>query len=111
MVILVLHECLYYRTKLNHSLINPNQLRFGGTPVWDNPYDLNHEMSIECEDDIMIPLRFEGTKSMFLTWSPTDEELNYCIHIDITSKREWEPATVNLQAQSTASYVPDNWNV
>jgi hypothetical protein len=68
-------------------------------------------MSIECNNNITIPLRLEGTKTMFVTRSPTEEELNNCIHIDLTSKREWEPATVNLQIQSTSSNVTADWNV
>jgi len=37
--ILVFHESLYYGTKLDHSLINPNQVRHYGIPFWDNPFD------------------------------------------------------------------------
>ena len=37
--IMVINEALYYGKKLNHSLINPNQLKFYETMVWDNPFD------------------------------------------------------------------------
>ena len=40
--ILVVHEALYYGTKLNHSLLNPNQIRMHGIPLWDNAFDPNH---------------------------------------------------------------------
>ena len=33
--ILVINEGLYYGNKMNHSLINPNQIRDYGIPVWD----------------------------------------------------------------------------
>jgi hypothetical protein len=98
--ILILHECLYYGTKLDHSLINPNQLRSGGTPVWDNPFDINHDLSIECENDLDIPLKMNGTKALFASRSPTPEELNDCEHVHLTSSREWNPGEVNLQLQS-----------
>ena len=44
--ILILNECLYYGTKLDHTLINPNKLRHFGCPVWDNPFDNSHILSI-----------------------------------------------------------------
>ena len=37
--ILVVNEALYYGTRLDHSLWNPNQVRSFGNPVWDNPFD------------------------------------------------------------------------
>ena len=37
--ILVVNEALYYGTKLDHSLINPNQFCHYGVPFWDNPFD------------------------------------------------------------------------
>ena len=37
--ILVFNESLYYGLKLNHSLINPNQLRHYGIKCNDNPYE------------------------------------------------------------------------
>ena len=32
---IVINEALYYGTKLDHSLINPNQIRAYGVPFWD----------------------------------------------------------------------------
>ena len=37
--ILVINEGLYYGNKMEHSLINPNQIRAYGIPLWDNTYD------------------------------------------------------------------------
>ena len=37
--ILVINEGLYYGNKMDHSLINPNQIRDYGIPLWDNAYD------------------------------------------------------------------------
>ena len=36
---IIINEALYYGTKLDHSLINPNQIRAYGISFWDNPYD------------------------------------------------------------------------
>ena len=108
MYILILHECLYYGSKLNHSLINPNQLRMAGSQVWDNPFDPNHDLCIECDNDLSIPLRLQGTKTYFESRSPTIRELETCPHIELTSIREWNPNTVNLSIQSTISILSDN---
>ena len=34
--ILVLNKALYYGMRLDHSLINPNQVRQFGIPLWDS---------------------------------------------------------------------------
>ena len=109
--ILVLHECLYYGNKLDHSLINPNQLRFGGTPVWDNPYDSSHDTSIECSDGLTIPLKFDGVKGIFQSRSPTTQELNDCVHVHLTSDREWNPHNVSLNVQSLNTISPSDWMI
>ena len=99
--ILVLNECLYYDTKLEHSLLNPNQLRHFGVDVWDNAYDPNHDLCIECHDDnINIHLSTRGTKVYFTTRSPTNEELNRCHHVEITSRQEWNPEEIQLSIKS-----------
>jgi hypothetical protein len=37
--ILIIHQALYFRRQLDHSLINPNQIRVTGIPVCDDPFD------------------------------------------------------------------------
>jgi hypothetical protein len=59
--ILVFHESLYYGERLDHSLINPNQVRAYGIPFWDNPYDDARPLCIEVDNDLHIPLRAVGT--------------------------------------------------
>ena len=94
--ILVVNEALYYGTRLEHSLINPNQVRDFGIGFWDNPYDPNRQLQIDVNDEISIRMRTSGTKIFFESRSPTDQELRECPHIEITSKREWNPGTVIL---------------
>jgi hypothetical protein len=100
--IFVFHESLYYGTKLDHSLINPNQVRHYQIPFWDNPYDKERGLCIETSD-VRVPLLSKGTKIYFETRVPTEWELNNCVHIDMTSRREWNPTSVNMQASSTTS--------
>ena len=98
--ILVFNESLYYGDKLDHSLINPNQIRSYGLPLWDNPYDPDHDLSIEIHADLTIPLRAYGTKVGFTTRVPTSNELRDCQHIHVTSSHPWNPTDV-LMVQAT----------
>ena len=108
--ILVLNECLYYGMKLEHSLFNPNQLRQFGVDVWDNAYDPNHGLVIECHSDsVNIPLNTKGTKVYFTTRSPTEDELNICAHIELTSSREWNPEQVQLSIRTIRAASSEQW--
>ena len=108
--ILIFHESLYYGTKLDHSLINPNQVRNNGIDFWDNPFDRSHQIGIEIDQGPSIPLKFEGTKLSFTSRAPTDAELSSCQHIEMTSLLRWDPTNVSLatvQRTSHESPLPD----
>ena len=109
--ILVLNECLYYGMKLEHSLFNPNQLRHFGVDVWDNAYNPNHSLSIECHNNnIVIPLATKGTKVYFTTRSPTNEELGQCHHVELTYRIEWNPDQIQLSIRSVATPSNITWS-
>jgi len=44
----------------------------------------------------MIPLSYVGTKCVFNSRAPTEEELIYCKHYEMTSNNEWDPEHVDL---------------
>ena len=94
--ILVVNKALYYGTKLDHSLFNPNQFRHYGIGFWDNPYDKERGLKIDVNNDITIPMYSKGTKVLFQTRAPTAIELNTCPHIELTSPREWNPNDIQL---------------
>ena len=71
---------------MEHSLINPNQLRHHGIGFWDNPYDKTRGLQIDVDDSLTIPLKSQGTKLIFETTVPTRYELNNCEYIDMRSK-------------------------
>ena len=83
---------------MDHSLINPNQLRHAGLGFWDNPYDKERGLKIEVDENITIPLKSQGTKLVFESRVPTRHELNTCQHIDMCSKSPWDPRSVVLQS-------------
>ena len=86
--ILVLNEALYYGSKLDHSLIDPNQIRHFGIPLWDNPFDSAHKISVGPvnENGLIIPLTTQGTRIFFDSRSPSPTELATCPHIQLTLK-------------------------
>jgi len=94
--ILVFHESLYYGTKLDHTLINPNQVRSYGIPFWDNPFDPTRPLSIDVHDALHIPLRPVGTKLLFTSRVPTATELETCEHIHMTSSAPWNPSDISM---------------
>ena len=104
--ILVFNESLYYGDCLDHTLINPNQVRAFGIPFWDNPYDTARSLSIDVDADLHIPLRATGTKLMFRSRVPTTSELSSCEHIQMTSSHQWNPTEVSmLQATHQGGHV------
>ena len=58
--ILWIHEALYFGKTMEHSLLNPNQLRHNGIFIQDNPYHSRKKMSIEAyttnDEELLIPL-------------------------------------------------------
>ena len=84
--ILIINEALFYGRKMDHSLINPNQLRHSG----------------------IIPMEYQGTKLVFKTSVPTEQELNTLPHITLTSEQPWNPGEVRLgEVQSYVNHQPN----
>ena len=102
-VILIIHEALGFGDSLDHTLINPNQIRAHDNPVWDNPFDPSHSMGIEA-DDFVFPFQSRGSTIYFETHYPTDAEMETCPHVILTSQLEWDPDNVSMLG-SNASEV------
>ena len=96
--ILIFNEALYFGDKLDHSLINPNQLRHYGIRVHDNPYetDPTRQMGIELYDDILLPFHATGATIFFDTFYPSDRDMETCTHIVLSSDREWNPSDIKM---------------
>ena len=73
--IMVINEALYYGKKLDHSLINPNQLRCYETMVWDDSFDPYRDLCIKTGDGNTVDMIPYVTKIGFISHVPTDEEL------------------------------------
>ena len=94
--ILVLNEVLWMGDTMQHTLLNPNQLRHFGTIVQDNPMS-DHPLSIITEDyDFSMGLTMAGTIVYTDTHTPSENELTSCPHVQLTSPKPWDPHTVRF---------------
>ena len=99
--ILVINEGIWFGKKLQNSLINPNQLRYAGVSVQDNPLHKSEPLTLS-HDDVTIPLSLDGTYMFFPTTTPTQEQLDSSPHIERTFDTEWNPHAVQLAAVQSA---------
>jgi hypothetical protein len=93
-IILVFHETLYFGPAMEHSLLNPNQIRANGLIVDTCPrqYDKSSlHAIIHTKEDITMPLAMYGCISYLPTRLPTDIELKSCRYVEMTSESTWEP--------------------
>ena len=84
--LLVSNKGIYLGSKLDHSLLNPNQMRYFGVKVRDDPTE--DGLGIHAED-AYIPFHMNGVICMAETRTPTLEELKTCNRIKITASIDW----------------------
>ena len=95
-VILVFNEAIWMGDHLQHSLLNPNQLRHHGIVVQDNPYADTSLHLTSFDDDFVLPMQSEGTTIFFDSRTPTNHELANCPHITLSSQALWNPSDVRF---------------
>jgi len=101
-IVLVMNEALYFGDRLDHTLICPNQLRSFGIVVDDTPkqFDPKSTHSIEVPgDDLTIPLEMNGVVSYFSSHKPSEEELENCRRITLSSDIPWDPNDPSWETQ------------
>ena len=91
--ILVFNEALWMGDTLQHTLVNPNQLRAYGTTVQDNPF-APAPLQFEPSTGPTIPLASMGTIIYCSTRAPNDRELSTLPHIHLSSSATWDPHNV-----------------
>ena len=76
--ILILNEAILMGKTMDHTLVNPNQLRAYGMTVQDNPF-AEALIFIAIEDhDFMLLLSSKGTILGVTAITPTDKEIQTC---------------------------------
>ena len=72
------HEGIWMGDHMEHSLLNPNQLRHFGVTVQYNPF-ADAPLYISTENgDCVLPLEILGTNIVAETRTPTERELQEC---------------------------------
>jgi len=99
--ILILNQALYF-PDLDHSLLNPNQMRVNGVIVDDCPRHLSDPSKPSShsiyfpEQDVRIPLEMGGIISRFSTRRPISDELENCLWLPLTGDLEWDPHSLSF---------------
>ena len=93
-ILLVFNQSLYFGPKMDHSLINPNQIRYNHVDVEDNPFKAEGHFGITAGTDDIIEFVTSGATVMFESRYPTDEEVKTCERYELTSDVEWDPHRV-----------------
>jgi hypothetical protein len=102
---------LWFGDKLQNTLLNPNQFRYLGVSVAENPFNSAEPLSI-VHDDVKIPLLLSDTTIYIETTTPTQSELDHCPHIHLFCESEWNPQTVRLaETQSVEAEAMDDVDV
>ena len=92
--LLVIDQALWFGSSLEHSLVNPNQIRDFGIPVWDDPYTTG-KFGIEL-DSFDLPFDSVGTIVFFESRCPTAEERN-TLPIILLTGDHWDPSMVDMR--------------
>ena len=95
-LILLFNEAIWMGDLLDHSLINPNQLRHYGIDVQDNPYHADGLHIASTGDDFIHTIKADGTTKYFDSRTPTNHELATCPHIVLSSPNEWNHRDVHF---------------
>ena len=105
--LMIFHESLWMGNKLDHTLVNPNQLRDYGVSVQDNPFGAK-PLSITT-NDVSVELYLEGTIICGDTRTPTESELSQLPRLILTSPHDWDPHNVCFPSSSGQS--SDNMSI
>ena len=93
-MILIINELIWMGETMDHTLVNPNQLRAYGATVQDN-YFAEAPIFIATEDhDFMLPFYSKGTILGVTTRKPTENDLQTCPHVTCLLGHEWDPQNV-----------------
>ena len=90
--IIVLNEALWMGNDMADTLVNPNQMRQFGTVVQDDPTS-ESPLHIRTSDaSFSMPMQIRGTIVGTSTHTPTEQELQDCPRIELTSGNTWDPS-------------------
>lgn len=98
--ILVLNEALWMGESMEHTLLNPNQVRHYGNKVQDDPTSDSPMYIMTYDASFSMELEMLGTIVFANTYTPSSQELQGCPHIVLSSARRWDPVNVSFKRKS-----------
>ena len=99
--ILILNEALWLGNQMQHTLINPNQLRHFGLIVKDDTYAMDEPMRIEVEyGKFVMPQQYNGTVIYLDTCTPTDDNFRSLPHVTMSPPHRWNPHDIKFTKAS-----------
>ena len=102
-ILLEPHEVLVFTDSLDHTPLNPNQARYFGHSLCDDPFDPHRELESKFDEtnDVM-PFEQKGLVICFETWRPTQEELHQLRRLVVTGDTPWDPSSISLTHKSAS---------
>ena len=105
--ILFFNEALCMGEKLDHILVNPNQVRHHRIDVQNNPC-MKKPMRITFPEEVVTaPLYISGTIVCADNLSPTQQQLEDYPRIVLTSPHYWDPHSVRFRKGSHSEEEED----
>jgi len=89
-LILIVNKALWLGDCMQHSLLNPYQIRAHGIHVCDDPTNTQRPFGIQIEE-AQVNFKMLGTTCAFRSRTPTAWELVNCQHVELTSDVDWSP--------------------
>ena len=110
------NQALDFCKSMENSLLCPNQSRIHGVIIDDVPKCLDtkglstHSIVFPSED-ISLPLHMHGPVSFLPVRYPTDEELDQCLHLELTDgDSEWEPSCIDGLFHASAVQISHDFD-
>ena len=94
--ILIIHEAMYFGSKLSNTLLNQNQIQANGVEVHDVPRQLDEQSRHAFyfpEENMLLPLTLTGIISGFDCRKPTAQEYDDLPRLELTSNMDWHPSS------------------
>lgn len=95
--IIEVNQGLWFGNRMEHSLLSPNQCRWHGIEICDDPFDPNRPLRIlDHTSETGIPLEYSKNVVFVKTRAPTNDEINNTDlpRIVLTSDQPWDPTSL-----------------
>ena len=106
---IVLENChaIYLGDSMEDSLLNPIQAEDSGNRIDTRPkrfYPNENSQQILLSDGTYIPIHFDGVLPYIHIRRPTNNEIQHCKRVSLTSQTDWNPHTYSGTICNTNSY-------